>query len=98
MKSLRHICIDTEQAFASDYPFLNIGKLEELATEWVGNAKILAFNIKDGEKLLIVMQDDKNKNFSLLRFFPKADGLSWYVSIDAQGDLNVLFECMLKKY
>lgn len=90
MKSLRHICVETDQAFKEIYSGLQQGKLEELLTPWVGDAKIVGFNIKPGNRVLIAIEnieDTDSQLFSLIRAFPGGRE-GWHISIDLNNVAN----------
>ena len=95
-KELSTIC---EQAIKSIYSGLNAGKLEEVSKDWIHDGKILAYDIKEHDRLLMVVEftEEKEKTYSLLRFFPGGT-MGWYVSVDAEGSLDKVFNRLLKKY
>jgi hypothetical protein len=101
MESLTHICAKTEVAFKEFYSGMEIGKLEEVAKDWVGDFQILNFSIQPGNKLIIIAEDTEgspSSKFFMFRFFPGGKD-NWNVSADLNAVSNErLLEHLMKNY
>lgn len=99
MESLTHICAKAEAAFKEFYSGMVIGKLEEVAKEWVGDFKILNFTIQPGNKVIIIAEDTEgspSSKFFLFRFFPGGKD-NWNCSADLNAVSNErLLEYLMK--
>ena len=90
MKTIRHICSEAEAAFKEIYAGMIIGKLEEVAQDWInGNERIeiVGYKIIPGDKVYIAVKnkvDPRRPQFDcyyILRFFPGGNNC-WLVSQD----------------
>lgn len=87
MKSLKHICEETERLLQGSWSGMVAGNLYKELFDWAGELEIFAFSIKqDNHTLLIAcedIEDDKEeKRFYIFRAFPGSAPGKWHVSAD----------------
>lgn len=105
MQTLRHICEIADNDFKELYAGLIPGALEKVAEQWI-DGRIIAFDIKPGNRVLIATESDDPMSgmmspkyvYSVFRFFPGGkDG--WHCSVYIQdAEPEKVIQAFLKSY